>query len=309
AMEQTGTRRFVRARQGVVLSMGGYIFDPEMMAEQAPGYARCSLRLGTAGDDGTGIRMGEAAGGTLGQMNRCSAPRFVDPPTAWWRGILVGRSGQRICNETLYGGKVGDYLIEEHGGRGTLILDNDTMTAGRRQVFGEDVHAFQRIFGVINGWVAPTSAPTLEKLAQRLGINAAELEKTVAEYNAGVQTGHDKFGKSKEHCRPIRVGPFFGIPLDNDTMLFPTPCLTLGGLRTEGTSSRVIGHDGAPIDGLYAAGRTAVGVASNGYASGLSISDGLFAGRNAGRHAASRNKTKVVQSSAPQSSSTNRVLH
>ena len=269
------------------------------MAQRAPAYARCSLRLGTAGDDGTGISMGEAAGGTLGQMDRCSAPRFIDPPTAWWRGILVGRNGERICNETLYGGKVGEHLVEDHDGRGTMILDADSMAAGRGQVFGAGVHAYQRIFGVINGWVTPKSATTLAALAGKLGIDPEQLQQTVATYNDGVLAGRDAFGKSSEHCSPIRRPPFFGIPLDADTMLFPTPCLTLGGLRTEGETSRVLGHDGAAIDGLYAAGRTAVGVASNGYASGLSISDGIFAGRRAGRHAAHRRRMQGVTPPRP----------
>ena len=40
------------------------------------------------------------------------------------------------------------------------------------------------------------------------------------------------------------------------------------------------------VAGLYAAGRCAAGVASNYYVSGLSLADCLFAGRRAGRHAA-----------------------
>ncbi|MGT2433669.1 hypothetical protein ACU4HD_41780 [Cupriavidus basilensis] len=37
------------------------------------------------------------------------------------------------------------------------------------------------------------------------------------------------------------------------------------------------------IAGLYAAGRTAVGIASNHYVSGLSLADCIWSGRNAGR--------------------------
>ena len=48
--------------------------------------------------------------------------------------------------------------------------------------------------------------------------------------------------------------------------------------------------DGSTIRGLYAAGRTAVGIASNSYVSGLSIADCVFSGRRAGRHAASVSK-------------------
>jgi len=43
------------------------------------------------------------------------------------------------------------------------------------------------------------------------------------------------------------------------------------------------------IEGLYAAGRTAVGICSEQYVSGLSIADCVFSGRRAGRHAAQRN--------------------
>jgi succinate dehydrogenase/fumarate reductase flavoprotein subunit len=43
---------------------------------------------------------------------------------------------------------------------------------------------------------------------------------------------------------------------------------TLGGLRVD-ERARVLGEDGAPIDGLYAAGVDAGGIATGGYASGL----------------------------------------
>ncbi len=40
------------------------------------------------------------------------------------------------------------------------------------------------------------------------------------------------------------------------------------------------------MDGLYAAGRTAVGLCSRSYVSGLSLADCVFTGRRAGQHAA-----------------------
>jgi 3-oxo-5alpha-steroid 4-dehydrogenase len=298
ALERAGQRRFVRARGGVVLAMGGFVFDPALMRQHAPDYARCSLRLGTAGDDGTGIRMGQAVGGVLGQMERCSAPRFIDPPKAWWSGVLVGRSGERICNETLYGGKVGEHLVERHGGRGTLVVDARIMARGRQEVRGEGLQLYQRAFGVINGWVTCRSAPTLRGLADALGIDAERLEATVRAYNEGVRAGQDALGKKPEHHATIEDGPFYGIPLDNDSLMYPAPCLTLGGLRTDGMTARVSTEDGSAIEGLYAAGRTAVGVASNGYVSGLSVADGIFSGRAAGRHAAGRAKTARIAASS-----------
>jgi 3-oxo-5alpha-steroid 4-dehydrogenase len=287
-LERAGRRTYLRAKGGVVLAMGGFVFDPVLMKQSAPDFARCSLRLGTAGDDGTGIRMGQAVGGAVGQMERCSAPRFIDPPKAWWSGVLVGLGGERICNETLYGGKVGDHLVERHGGRGTLVMDARIMARGRAQVRAEGLQLYQRAFGIINGWITCRSAPTLAALAEKLGIDPVGLAVTVRAYNEGVRAGHDALGKKAEHLATIEQGPFYAIPLDTDSLFYPSPCLTLGGLRTDGMTARVLAEDGGAIEGLYAAGRTAVGVASNGYVSGLSVADGIFSGRAAGRHAANR---------------------
>jgi len=50
-------------------------------------------------------------------------------------------------------------------------------------------------------------------------------------------------------------------------------------------TGEVVREDGSVIRGLYAVGRTAVGVSSNGYMSGLAIADCVFTGRRASRHA------------------------
>jgi succinate dehydrogenase/fumarate reductase flavoprotein subunit len=60
-------------------------------------------------------------------------------------------------------------------------------------------------------------------------------------------------------------------------LAYPAPMLTLGGLMvTEETG----------VPGLYAAGRSAAGLCSRSYVSGLSLADRVFSGRRAGRHAA-----------------------
>jgi 3-oxo-5alpha-steroid 4-dehydrogenase len=284
-LERSCVRHYVRARRGVILCAGGFVFNRALMLAHAPAYADCSMRLGTAGDDGAGILLGAAAGGVTGHMDRCTAWRFIDPPDAWWGGILVDRSGARICNETLYGGKIGELMITGHRGEGTLIVDAATMARGRRQILSGNPQLYQRAFGLINGYVICRSAPTLRQLAARMGIDPDGLAASVATYNAGVRAGVDGLGKRVGSMRPIEGGPYYAIPLDHDGLMVPTPCLTLGGLRTEGLTGEVLGADGAAIPGLYAAGRTAVGVSSSGYVSGLSVADGIFSGRNAGRHA------------------------
>jgi 3-oxo-5alpha-steroid 4-dehydrogenase len=54
----------------------------------------------------------------------------------------------------------------------------------------------------------------------------------------------------------------------------------------EEQSGLVKREDGSIVKGLYAAGRSAVGICSRQYVSGLSIADCVFSGRRAARHAA-----------------------
>ena len=71
-------------------------------------------------------------------------------------------------------------------------------------------------------------------------------------------------------------------------LFYPAPVLTLGGLTVAPESGQVLRADGTPVEGLYAAGRTAAGLCSRSYVSGLSLADCVFSGRRAGRHAAAR---------------------
>ena len=57
--------------------------------------------------------------------------------------------------------------------------------------------------------------------------------------------------------------------------------LTLGGLVVAPETGAVLRADGRPVPGLYAAGRSAVGLCSRSYVSGLSIADCVFSGRRA----------------------------
>ena len=67
--------------------------------------------------------------------------------------------------------------------------------------------------------------------------------------------------------------------------MYPAPVLTLGGLVVDPETGQVLRADGTAVPGLYAAGRSAVGLCSRSYVSGLSIADCVFSGRRAGRHA------------------------
>ena len=81
-------------------------------------------------------------------------------------------------------------------------------------------------------------------------------------------------------------GPYFAMDISIGSPVFPLATLTLGGLVVDESNGQVVDHQGAPIAGLYSAGRAAVGLASGRYVSGLSLADCVFSGRRAGQAAA-----------------------
>lgn len=283
--QQHAKRLRVRARRGVVLTTGGFVFNRTMLRAVAPQYLP-AMRLGATGCDGSGIRLGASAGGQPARMHKVSAWRFINPPTAWPKGIAVGANGERFCNEQVYGARLGVDMVEMAGGRAWLILDRKLRrTAMREALFGK-LWFFQSVPAFFLMLFAPR-ARTAEALAEKLGMPAEALRRTLDAYNACADGSRiDPFGKSVDMRARLDTPPYYALDISADKKSFPCPTITLGGLAVDERSGAVRKADGATITGLYAAGRSAVGVASNGYVSGLSLADCLWSGRRAGRHAA-----------------------
>ncbi|SLI14228.1 Probable dehydrogenase [Mycobacteroides abscessus subsp. abscessus] len=85
----------------------------------------------------------------------------------------------------------------------------------------------------------------------------------------------------------MRSGPYWLLDVGiKPSVINPCPMLTLGGVVVDETTGAVRSTAGHDIPGLFAAGRTAVGICSESYVSGLSLADCVFSGRRAGRSAA-----------------------
>ncbi|KWX66313.1 FAD-binding protein [Mycobacterium sp. NAZ190054] len=277
------------ARAGaVILAAGGFINNRAWVEMYAPEFLKISP-LGTVGDDGTGIRLGLNAGGVADKMGNVTAWRFLSPPSAFLEGLTVGADGRRIANEDLYGATHGNVLMRDFGGTGWAIYDAATWRKIRTQV-KEQTQVFQRLQLWYLLTIGHKKAATIEGLAAENGIDATGLRKTVDRYNNGISSGTgDPAHKDPSLCPPLERGPFYSIDISADSSLFyPIPGLTLGGLVVDEDTGAVVHRDGGVVPGLYAAGRNAVGVCSNSYVSGLSISDCVFSGRRAGADAAAR---------------------
>jgi 3-oxo-5alpha-steroid 4-dehydrogenase len=271
----------ISARRGVVLAAGGFIADREMVREHAPAY-RGGLPLGTSADDGSGIRMGVEAGGATGELGRISAWRFVTPPSAFLGGIIVDAEGKRVIDESRYGAAVGEKLIEEHNSKGWLLVDAPIVAEARRDGRKQSqwFQWLQLRYLLRRGRVLGS---TLDEVARKAGVDAEGLRASVEAYHGD----EDPVGKPAEFRRRLEHPPFSLIDISvRPNLGYPTPMLTLGGLVVDEDTGAVRSTAGEPIAGLYAAGRTAVGICSRSYVSGLSLADCVFSGRRAGINSA-----------------------
>ncbi|MGH3519330.1 MAG: FAD-binding protein [Haloechinothrix sp.] len=274
------------ARRGVVLAAGGFIANKEMVRAHAPAY-RGGLALGTAGDDGSGISMGVAAGGATAKLDRISAWRFITPPSAFLGGVIVDSAGRRVIDESRYGAAIGEALISRHGGKGWLLVDDAIVTEAKRRLPGQAqwFQLLQAWFLLLRGRVRGRS---LVAVAGKAGVDPAGLAATVGDHNAAADAGTaDPVGKPAEFVRPLVRPPYSLIDISvRPNLGYPCPMLTLGGLVVDEVTGAVRATDGSPLPGLYAAGRSAVGICSHSYVSGLSLADCVFSGRRAGNTAA-----------------------
>jgi len=265
-----GEERHVRARNGVILTTGGFIMNREMLRRHAPQLLRCNYPVGDDGDTGSGILMGTSVGAATGNMSQgfCSTPFY--PPGNHVKGILVNAQGQRFINEDAYHGRCGDAIINKQGGVAYLIVDDE--------LYGQTL-AFHKLAAV---------EVTFQDLERELGLPEGVFVETVNYYNRQAEKGEDPlFHKHPDYLRPLGSPPYAALDCRVDKAIFGA--FTLGGLETR-ASGEVLTNAGDPIPGLYAAGRTTVGLPRTGwgYSSGTSLGGAGFFGRQAGRSAALR---------------------
>jgi 3-oxo-5alpha-steroid 4-dehydrogenase len=286
-----GERIAIRARRGVVLCLGGFVYNDDMLQLHAPNLIG-HRKIGTDGDDGRGILMGQAVGGQVKQMSSVQAALTM-PMQLLIRGILVNRFGQRFINEDTYGGLQGLAAITGRHTPVYLIIDEASY---------DEVPEGERL-----GRRPKVVADSVAELEHEIGLPDGALQSTVALFNQYAARGDDQqFHKQPIYLRPL-TPPFGVIDVcsnerlpdgDSGAMITNTGfgVFTTGGLATT-TDGEVLDLNGAAIDGLYAAGRTAAGIqAGGGYISGTSLGDGTYFGRRAGLAAAAHTARSAGQS-------------
>jgi 3-oxo-5alpha-steroid 4-dehydrogenase len=264
---QYGKDITIRARRGVVLATGSFAYNDAMVAQYAPriaGRPAASIEQ----HDGQAIRMAQALGADLAHMDATEVAIFVDPQQLV-RGILVNGRGQRYVPEDTYPGRVGQLTLYHQDNTAFLIIDD----AAQQEAMAS---LSPKMMIRPPTWVCETVA----ELEQEMGLAPGALQATVAAYNEGAARGEDPLlHKKPQWLRPI------GSPVGAVDLRESTGGFTLGGLKTT-LDAEVLHVSGEPIPGLFGAGRCTAGLAAWGYASGISLGDGSFYGRRAGRAAA-----------------------
>jgi len=270
----------------VVLATGGFAASDELLAVFAP-EQRSAIRVGMPGCRGDGLRMGWALGagmrdmgsikGTFGAHADSGGAAYYASLAFYMGGIVVNRDARRFVNEELPYKLLGEACLRQPGGTAFQVFDDTIMRRSEPGLPLFDPMAQHRAGRV-------HAAPDLSGLANECGLDPDRLELTVTDYNAGIGTGRDAWGRiglcnGSGVLVPLRHPPFYAFPCS--TALLATYC----GLRVN-PEGQVLDVWDQTIAGLFAAGEAAGGFHGAAYMTGAALGAAAFFGDRAGRAAA-----------------------
>ena len=287
------------AADAVVLACGGFEANPAWRARYlGPGWDLAKVR-GTRFNTGDGIRMAiELGAANRGNWSGChavawdlNAPEFGDLAVgdgfqkhSYPFGILVNNAGQRFVDE---GADFRNYTYARYGRE---VLRQPGQAAW--QLFdGQVAHLLRDEYRIRQA--TKVRADSIEALAAKIpGMDAAALVAEVERYNAAVDvaTPFDPTIKDSRSTQGLAV------PKSNWANRLAEPpfeaygvtcgiTFTFGGLAVD-AQARVLGEDGAPLPGLFAAGELVGGLFYFNYPGGSGLTAGAVFGRLAGRNSA-----------------------
>lgn len=302
-----GKTNRIRARRGVILAGGGFPANaalrekhlPHPVARYTPAYEGCV---------GQTIQLGQQAGGALGRPGEDNAlwfPSSVAPrpdgTTAVYPHIVLDRSKPGLVAVGKNGERFTDEAVSYHEFTRAMYRTGNVpawLVCDRRFMWNYGLGMIRPLTPSLSAYLDSRylkAADSIEALANAIGVAPAGLAETVRRQNEFARTGIDAdFGKGgnaydlgngdpankPNPCLgPIERAPFYAVQVE------PTPLGTSLGLATN-ASAQVLGENGAPIPGLYAAGNDMHSVMGGEYpGAGAQLGPGMTFGYLAALHA------------------------
>ncbi|WP_235922159.1 FAD-dependent oxidoreductase [Lentzea tibetensis] len=274
-VSRDGRPEQVDAARGVLLAAGGFAHNDDMRQKSHPQPTGTSWTMAAPTDTGEAISLGVALGAATALMDEAwwgpalTLPNGMSVVTLRERSfpgsIIVDSAGERFMNESASYNECGHRIYERGSVPSWLIID--------------DKHRSRYPFVMLKPGDTPEigllhRAPSLTALAEKIGVPAERLERTVARFNGFAASGAD----ADFHRGDTAYDRFYGDPrvkpnpnlgaLDTApyyaAAIYPGDLGTKGGLVTD-EHARVLREDGSPIEGLYAAGNTTASVMGRSY--------------------------------------------
>ncbi|MCE3261775.1 MAG: fumarate reductase/succinate dehydrogenase flavoprotein-like protein [Pseudoduganella sp.] len=297
--EHAGERFFCKARKGVVMTCGGFEYDPELKTQYLrPQEIQAS---GWPHNTGDGVRLAQKVGAQLWHMD-AEASAIGIRPEGWEAGfvltvrrpgfIYVDSDGDRFVNEARLeahnaGASIGEFNLPTYKFSrlpSFLIMDEEN---GRGAPLAMDIFSYNVVVKgykwsadnsaeIAKGWIMV--AHDMAELSRITGIEQSALANTLGGYNAQARAGVDRaFGRPPETLKPIDP-PYYV------AKILPLMYNTQGGPRRD-EHARVLDPDGKPIPHLFAAGECG-SIWGFKYQTSTNFSETIVYGRIAGTNAA-----------------------
>ncbi|GFO62212.1 flavocytochrome c [Geomonas paludis] len=260
--------------KAVIDTAGGFAANNELVGSYKPQF-RETASSNQPGATGEGMFLAEKAGAKLIDMEQIQihptmggdTKVLVSETVRGSGAILVNHAGKRFVNELTTRDKASAAILAQPEKSAFLVL-GESIRKSNVQIDGYIT------LGLVQ------QADSIAALAAKMGVPADALTATVTAYNKAFEAKKDPEFQRQDIPRPVDGPKYYAI------WVKPGRHHTMGGVKIN-TEAQVIGKDGNPVTGFYAAGEVTGGVHGWNRLGGNAITDTVVFGRIAGSNAAS----------------------
>ena len=259
--------------KAVVNAAGGFAGNNAMVSKIIPrlkGFATTN-HPGATGD---GLLLSEKVKAAFVDMDQIQThPTVVETTgvmvTEAVRGngaVLINKEGKRFFDELNTRDAVSAAILKQTTGHAYMFFDDDVRKSLKA------IEGYIKMPGMV------IQGKTLDEIAKNMGVPAANLKATMAQYAKDQAAGKDSCCGRTKMERPLNKAPYYAI------LITPAVHHTMGGVKIN-TKAEVIDVNGKVIPGYFAAGEVTGGVHGGNRLGGNAQADIIVFGRIAGNSA------------------------